>query len=146
MKLQLSKIGRAAKSMRPILIVNLLLFTMLLPNLVFADFTGPVVSVLDGDTIEVLHNTTHERVRLSGIDCPEKGQAFGSRAKQAFVSVRLRERCHPRHTRASTGTPLQVSSCGTEQTSTRCWSKTAGVGGTGSVRLEMLSLRSWRMT
>lgn len=34
-----------------------------------ADFTGPVVSVLDGDTIEVLHNTHPERVRLSGIDC-----------------------------------------------------------------------------
>jgi micrococcal nuclease len=48
-----------------------------------ADFTGPVVSVLDGDTIEVLHNTHPERVRLSGIDCPEKGQAFGNQAKQA---------------------------------------------------------------
>ena len=27
-----------------------------------ADFTGPVVSVLDGDTIEVLHNTHPERI------------------------------------------------------------------------------------
>jgi endonuclease YncB( thermonuclease family) len=40
-----------------------------------ADFTGPVVSVLDGDTLEVLHNNHAERIRLSGIDCPEKGQA-----------------------------------------------------------------------
>ena len=40
------------------------------------DFTGPVVSILDGDTIEVLHNKHAERVRFSGIDCPEKGQAF----------------------------------------------------------------------
>jgi endonuclease YncB( thermonuclease family) len=47
----------------------------------FADFLGPVVSVLDGDTIEVLHNTRPERVRLSGIDCPEKGQVFGKKAK-----------------------------------------------------------------
>jgi len=46
-------------------------------------FTGPVVSVLDGDTIEVLHNTRAERIRLNGIDCPEKGQAYGKRAKQA---------------------------------------------------------------
>jgi endonuclease YncB( thermonuclease family) len=49
----------------------------------FADFSGPVVSVLDGDTLEVLHTQHPERIRLSGIDCPEKGQAFGTRAKQA---------------------------------------------------------------
>jgi micrococcal nuclease len=44
---------------------------------------GQVVGVLDGDTIEVLHDHATERVRLHGIDCPEKGQAFGKRAKQA---------------------------------------------------------------
>jgi len=43
------------------------------------DFTAPVVSVLDGDTIEVLHNQHPERIRLSGIDCPEKGHAYGMR-------------------------------------------------------------------
>jgi endonuclease YncB( thermonuclease family) len=47
------------------------------------DFSGPVASVLDGDTIEVLHNNRAERIRLSGIDCPEKGQAYGNNAKQA---------------------------------------------------------------
>ena len=41
------------------------------------------MGVLDGDTIEVLHNGSAERIRLSGIDCPEKGQAFGTQAKQA---------------------------------------------------------------
>ena len=49
----------------------------------WADLIGPVVSVLDGDTLEVLHNQHPERIRLSGIDCPEKGQAYGKRAKQA---------------------------------------------------------------
>jgi endonuclease YncB( thermonuclease family) len=48
-----------------------------------ADFSGPVVSVLDGDTIEVLHNQRPERIRLSDIDCPEKGQAFGKQAMHA---------------------------------------------------------------
>jgi endonuclease YncB( thermonuclease family) len=48
-----------------------------------AAFSDPVVRVLDGDTIEVLHNTRAERIRLNGIDCPEKGQAYGKRAKQA---------------------------------------------------------------
>jgi len=50
---------------------------------VFADFTGQVVSVLDGDTLEVLHHQHPERIRLNGIDCPEKGHAYGKRAKQA---------------------------------------------------------------
>jgi len=45
------------------------------------------ISVLDGDTIEVLHNTQPERARLSGIDCPEKRQAFGNRAKQAASAL-----------------------------------------------------------
>ena len=48
-----------------------------------SDFTSRIVSILDGDTIEVLHNNRTERIRLSGIDCPEKGQAYGTRAKQA---------------------------------------------------------------
>src|ERR1700704_4073644 len=55
----------------------------------FADFSGPVVSILDGDTIEVLHNDRPERIRLSGIDCPEKGQAYGTRAKQAASELVL---------------------------------------------------------
>ena len=54
---------------------------------VFADFSGPAVSVLDGDTIEVLHNSHPERIRLSGIDCPEKGQAYGQRAKHAASAL-----------------------------------------------------------
>lgn len=52
-----------------------------------AEFSGSVVSVLDGDTIEVLHNTRAERIRLSGIDCPESGQAYGKRAKQAASAL-----------------------------------------------------------
>ncbi len=47
----------------------------LFPFSAFADFSGSVVSVLDGDTIEVLNGHHAERIRLSGIDCPEKGQA-----------------------------------------------------------------------
>lgn len=60
---------------------------LLCASLATANFTDPVVSFLDGDTIEVLHNTHPERVRLSCIDCPEKGQAFGTRAKQAASAL-----------------------------------------------------------
>jgi len=45
--------------------------------------TGPVISILDGDTIEVLHGQRPDRIRLSGIDCSEKGQPYGKRVKQA---------------------------------------------------------------
>lgn len=45
-------------------------------------FIGTVVRVLDGDTIEVLHEGRGAKVRLAEIDCPEKSQAFGQRAKQ----------------------------------------------------------------
>ena len=65
----------------------LLLIGLLFSSNAAADFIGPVVSVLDGDTIEVLHNMHPERIRLSGIDCPEKGQAFGTRAKQALSAL-----------------------------------------------------------
>ena len=44
-------------------------------------FTGKVVGVSDGDTVTVLDHKTPVKVRLEGIDCPEKTQAFGSRAK-----------------------------------------------------------------
>ncbi len=48
-----------------------------------AEFSGSVVRVLDGDTLEVRHAGVTARIRLQGIDCPEKRQAFGQRAKQA---------------------------------------------------------------
>jgi micrococcal nuclease len=50
-------------------------------------FTGKVVAVLDGDTIEVLHDAKAERIRLNGVDCPEKKQAFGQKAKQFTSSL-----------------------------------------------------------
>lgn len=46
------------------------------------DFTGRVVGVSDGDTIEVMRAGRAVRVRLQGVDCPESHQAYGTRAKQ----------------------------------------------------------------
>jgi len=45
-------------------------------------FSGKVVGVSDGDTISVMCDGEAVKVRLSGIDCPEKKQAYGERAKQ----------------------------------------------------------------
>jgi len=52
------------------------------PAMPHTSWEGQVVSVIDGDTIEVMHDGRAERIRLHGIDCPESGQAFGTRAKQ----------------------------------------------------------------
>jgi micrococcal nuclease len=41
-----------------------------------------VVGISDGDTIKVMHNGKAEKIRLHGIDCPEKAQPFGTKAKQ----------------------------------------------------------------
>lgn len=46
------------------------------------EFLGKSVSAIDGDTIEVWHGDSIERIRLNGIDAPEKGQDYGRRAKQ----------------------------------------------------------------
>ena len=49
----------------------------------WADFTGVVVGVTDGDTITVLDaNKAQHKIRLTGIDAPEKKQPFGNRSKQ----------------------------------------------------------------
>ena len=56
---------------------------LVLPGLVSAaEFTGRVVGVSDGDTISVIHDQRAEKIRLNGIDGPEKRQAFGQRAKE----------------------------------------------------------------
>lgn len=45
--------------------------------------TGRVVGVGDGDTITVLDEARQQhRIRLAGIDAPEKAQSFGNRSKQ----------------------------------------------------------------
>jgi endonuclease YncB( thermonuclease family) len=48
-------------------------------------FTGRCVAVADGDTLSVMRDGREQRVRLWGVDSPEKRQDYGSRAKQ-FVS------------------------------------------------------------
>jgi endonuclease YncB( thermonuclease family) len=48
-----------------------------------ASWSGKVIGVIDGDSITVLHDGKGEQIRLWGIDCPEKHQDFGSRAKNA---------------------------------------------------------------
>ena len=45
-------------------------------------FTGKVVGISDGDTISVLRAGKAVKVRLYGVDTPEKAQAFGTQARK----------------------------------------------------------------
>lgn len=46
---------------------------------------GKVVGLADGDTITVLHARTQYKIRLEGIDAPEKGQDYGTQARKALA-------------------------------------------------------------
>lgn len=67
--------GRHSRAHSPALLCMLLA----LAPLANADtLTGLVIGVADGDTITVLDDArTQHKVRLAGIDAPEKGQPFG---------------------------------------------------------------------
>jgi len=60
-----------------------LFFLLFFASNAFAlEYRGKVVAVIDGDTIKVLEeNKTLHKIRLYGIDAPEKKQPFGSAAK-----------------------------------------------------------------
>lgn len=55
-----------------------------------ADFSGTVVRIVDGDTLDVLVANRPVRVRLAQIDAPERSQAFGARARQALSALAFR--------------------------------------------------------
>jgi endonuclease YncB( thermonuclease family) len=70
------------------------------------DFTAPAVSVLEGDTLEVLHNTHPKRIRLSGIDCPEKAKLLVSMPSTPSLPSPLGKTLRSRPTATtSTGAP-----------------------------------------
>ena len=50
----------------------------------WAEFAGRVVAVHDGDTITVLVGGRDIRVRLAGIDAPERGQPFSNASRHAL--------------------------------------------------------------
>jgi endonuclease YncB( thermonuclease family) len=83
----------------------LALFLFAAPSFV-ADYSARVVGISDGDTITVLTAEKKQvKIRLHGIDAPEAGQPFGTRAKQlasqlAFgKTVTIKERDKDRYGR-----------------------------------------------
>jgi micrococcal nuclease len=58
--------------------------------------TGKVVKIADGDTLTLLVAKTQIKVRLEGIDTPERGQPFGRKTGQALAKKVIGRvvRCH----------------------------------------------------
>lgn len=56
-----------------------------------ASIAGEVMSVRDGDTLELLVDARAVRVRLAEIDAPEIGQPWGRRAKDRLVELAFRK-------------------------------------------------------
>jgi micrococcal nuclease len=51
------------------------------------ELSGRVVKIADGDTLTILDASNEQhRIRLAGIDAPEKGQAFGTKAREALAA------------------------------------------------------------
>jgi micrococcal nuclease len=81
--------NRLAKRSLVFAVVSLLLFYSVAAgqSKAITEFSGRVVGVTDGDTITILIDNKTVNVRLEGIDAPESGQPFGSRARQELSSL-----------------------------------------------------------
>ena len=63
--------------------LKLILLFFLCAQVYAQTLTGKVIAIKDGDTVVVLDaENTQTTLRLAEVDCPEKAQAFGTRAKQ----------------------------------------------------------------
>jgi micrococcal nuclease len=50
-------------------------------------FSGKVVAIADGDTLTVLdYQHVQHKIKLYGIDAPEKAQPFGTKSREALAS------------------------------------------------------------
>ena len=70
---------------------SLLLFLIFTTNFIYSQTTliAKVVGIKDGDTVVVLDSLNNQTtLRLAEIDCPEKSQPFGNKAKQ-FTSDQI---------------------------------------------------------
>jgi endonuclease YncB( thermonuclease family) len=65
---------------------KLLIFSIIFPLITYSQ---KVVRVIDGDTYDIMINSNIVRVRMYGIDCPEKKQDYGLNAKSFAESMLL---------------------------------------------------------
>lgn len=62
---------------------------LLLPPAIGAvEWAGTVVGIADGDTLTLLDTSkTLHRIRIDGIDAPERSQPYGQRARQSLANM-----------------------------------------------------------
>ncbi|MCR6591200.1 thermonuclease (Snase-like) [Campylobacter insulaenigrae] len=78
------------KDPKKILIIGFLIaFAYVLNYDVNSYVQAKVVEVIDGDTIRVVVNNKEQKVRLFGIDAPEKNQAYGQISKKFLNAIVL---------------------------------------------------------
>jgi len=69
-------------------LVAFLLLVLSIPVHAIQTISGRVVSVSDGDTVTVLDsNNRQHRIRLLGIDAPERKQAFGQKSRATLSNM-----------------------------------------------------------
>lgn len=57
-----------------------------------ADLTGRVVGIADGDTLTILDDRNQQhKIRLAGIDAPEKRQPYGERSRQNLAAIAFKK-------------------------------------------------------
>ncbi|HXU94153.1 MAG TPA: thermonuclease family protein, partial [Gallionella sp.] len=74
----------------------MLLRSLLLMSLLFAggaaqgaEFVAKVIAVLDGDTVLIKRTNGLKKIRLAGIDAPEKAQTFGETSRRSLADMVL---------------------------------------------------------
>ncbi|MEJ8817652.1 thermonuclease family protein [Lacibacter sp. H407] len=73
--------------MRLLLIYILLMTISAIPISRTTVLKGKAVKIIDGDTFDLLVGTTLHRIRLAGIDAPEKKQDFSNASKQLLAQL-----------------------------------------------------------
>ena len=81
--------GKTFRQIAPIFLI----ITFLFSGISFAQkpIRGKVIAIADGDTITVLQNNRQYKIRLYGIDTPEKKQAFGQKAKKFTSDIAMNQ-------------------------------------------------------
>jgi len=64
-----------------------LIGALLFAHCAYAEVSGKVIGISDGDTLTLLSGREQIKVRLSEMDAPEKKQPFGNRSKQSLSAL-----------------------------------------------------------